>query len=429
MRTQGSRHFFSPKAPDVTDATYAPDVTDATGTDPLHRVMRPLARTAMAGVLVMLWFLDVAMSIGTKGALLPLGGLLPGALALYGPLRLPGVRPFLAAAWSLALSVVLLVRGTDSDSPGLMELLALTVLLTSAARGPQAFGISFGSCGLLAAAMLTLAMRVPGSGDGAVFAMVMVAFMAAAAISLGAYLRLLDGRRQRAVQRIRYDERLELARDLHDFVAHHVTGIVVLAQAGRTVWEFSPQKVASIFDDIEQAGSQTLDSMRQLVTVLREQTTPAGLPAPIHGITQIPALVESFQRGGPPVHLELADSASLMELPPEVATTAHRVVTEGLTNVRRHAPHTTGVTVRVGLGPDGLEVMVRNEPSPPGAGRRSLRFLPRGRTDGFGLLGLHERVRAVGGTFRSGPVDGGGWEVSSVLPVRHTNPTASKGSA
>jgi signal transduction histidine kinase len=423
LRPQGSRHLFSPKAPDVADAP------DPAGTDPVYRVMRPLARTALAGVLVMLWFLDVAMSIDTKGALLPLGGLLPGALVLYGPLRLPGVRPFLAAAWSLVLSLVLLVRGTDSDSPGMMELLALTVLLTSAARGPHAFGISFGSCALLTAAMLTLAMRVPGSGDGAVFAVFMVAFTAAAAISLGAYLRLLDRRRLRAVQRIRYDERLELARDLHDFVAHHVTGIVVLAQAGRTVWELSPQKVASIFDDIEQAGSQTLDSMRQLVTVLREQTLPVAVPAPLHGITQIPALAESFRRGGFPVHLELDDSASLMELPPEISTTAHRVVTEGLTNVRRHAPHTTGVTVRVAHGPDGLETTVRNEPAPPGAGRRGLRLLPRGRGDGYGLLGLHERVRAVGGTFRSGPVDGGGWEVSSVLPVRHPNPTASKGSA
>ncbi|MFE7456983.1 sensor histidine kinase [Streptomyces sp. NPDC057554] len=387
-----------------------------------------LGTAALATAFVLLLLVDWVMSLDAAGPLLPLAGLLPVGLALIRPAG--GLKPplvYLAAGWSLALSLLMLLRGTATDTPGLAELLALAALLIANARRSGPLVSSLGTCGALTLALLLQAARVAQSTDGTALAILMVTLVAAAAIGRGLQLRAQDARRLRMMQRIRQGERLELARDLHDFVAHHVTGIVVLAQAGRAVWESAPCKVGDIFNDIELAGARTMDSMQQLVTVLREEDgSSTASSASLHGIAQIPALVESFRRGGPPVRLELGEDVRTMELPPEVATTAHRIVTEGLTNIRQHAPHSTGVLVRVTRETAGLAVRVRNEPA-AASGKRSLRISGRGRP-GYGLVGLHERVSAVGGSLVSGPDDSGGWEVSAVIPIRDSDISARKAS-
>ncbi|WP_067634962.1 sensor histidine kinase [Actinomadura latina] len=238
------------------------------------------------------------------------------------------------------------------------------------------------------------------------------------ALGTGLYLRALDARRSRSLAAARRDERLELARDLHDFVAHHVTGIVVQAQAARFAAQAgagqSPDELDEMFGGIEKAGTEALTSMRRMVGLLRDAqhvNAPDGeavgdggaTTRPVGDLAQLQDLVAGFTH--PPATLTLAPD--LGALPPEVAASAHRVVQEALTNIRKHAAD--AATVRVTLARVGrdLEVAVRDD------GRGRGRMLPSG---GFGLTGLAERVGALGGRLRAGPRPEGGWEVVALLP-------------
>jgi signal transduction histidine kinase len=267
-----------------------------------------------------------------------------------------------------------------------------------------------------------------------------MAVLVAVAIGIGLYLRALDARRARAVLEARRDERLELARDLHDFVAHHITGIVVQAQAARFAAQSgaaqTPEQLDATFAGIEKAGTEALTSMRRMVSLLRDaQHTDraaqdagadraaagadgpagrdrgaAGRPGrggsatrPIADLSQVEELVAGFTD----LPVTLTVDPGLGDLPPEIATSVHRIVQEALTNTRKHAADATRVRVEVVRVPDGIEVGVRDNGQ--GRGRR----LP---SSGFGLVGLAERVEALGGRMRAGRRPEGGWELVAVLP-------------
>jgi signal transduction histidine kinase len=247
------------------------------------------------------------------------------------------------------------------------------------------------------------------------------------ALGIGLYLRALDARRARSLAAARRDERLELARDLHDFVAHHVTGIVVQAQAARFAAQAgagqSPDDLDRMFGGIEKAGTEALTSMRRMVGLLRDAQhvdAPDGDARPDRSAATRPVgdlgglrdLVAGFAH--PPATLTLAPD--LGTLPPEVAASAHRVVQEALTNVRKHAADAASVRVTLGRAGGDVEVAVRDD------GRGRGRRLPSG---GFGLTGLAERVGAAGGRLRAGPCPGGGWEVVAVLPAGERRPGGS----
>ncbi|WP_433463299.1 sensor histidine kinase [Spirillospora sp. CA-128828] len=241
----------------------------------------------------------------------------------------------------------------------------------------------------------------------------------AIALGVGLYLRALDARRARSLAAARRDERLELARDLHDFVAHHVTGIVVQAQAARFAAQSgagqTQEQLDQMFGGIEKAGTEALTSMRRMVGLLRDAqnvNAPDGdavadggsTTRPVGDLAQLTELVEGFTH--PPAALALAPG--LGTLPPEVAASAHRVVQEALTNIRKHAADAASVRVTVARVGRDVEVAVRDD------GRGRGRRLPSG---GFGLTGLSERVGALGGRLRAGPRPEGGWEVVAVLPA------------
>src|SRR5690606_21079624 len=135
----------------------------------------------------------------------------------------------------------------------------------------------------------------------------LLTFFVGGAIGLGCYLRTIDGRRRRAVADVRQNERLALARELHDFVAHHVTGIVVQAQAARTIRETAPQQVDQLLQGIEQAGSETLESMRKLVRVLREDDTGAVRPGEL--FAELAEMVAAFSERDTPATLQVSADA------------------------------------------------------------------------------------------------------------------------
>ncbi|GAA2615611.1 MULTISPECIES: sensor histidine kinase [Streptomyces] len=240
-----------------------------------------------------------------------------------------------------------------------------------------------------------------------------VAFWAApalGALAAGGYLRRQASRMRQAVRDSRRDQQLELARDLHDFVAHDVSAIVVQAQAARFVADKDPEQAVRALERIEAAGLGALASMDRTVHALREAA--GARSAPIPGTSELPGLVERFEGGV----LE-ADWAAVRELSREADTTAYRVAVEALTNVRRHAPG--AALVRVGLRrvAEGIELSVANSAPPRGGagGRLGLGLRRRG---GTGLAGLRGRVEAAGGTLGAGASADGGWRVCAVFPAR-----------
>ncbi|MFJ8014588.1 sensor histidine kinase [Streptomyces sp. NPDC096339] len=225
-------------------------------------------------------------------------------------------------------------------------------------------------------------------------------------------LRLQSVQRLRDLQAVRTAERLELARELHDLVAHHVTGIVVEARAARFT-KVSAERAAEIFGRIETAGDEALGSMRRVVKVLRENDTPGADTAtttPVAGLTDIRELTERFSATGPPVALYIEEGLE-NRIPGHVAATAHRIVLEALTNTGKHAATATAVRVGLRTVPGGLEVRIADD------GGHPARLSENARGGGYGLAGMAERAEALGGTLTAGPTPEGGWTVTALLPL------------
>lgn len=235
------------------------------------------------------------------------------------------------------------------------------------------------------------------------------------AVAIGLYLRALDEQRRRSVDEARRRQRDQLARDLHDFVAHDISGMLAQAQAGQILAERDPTAAAEAFQRIEESGMKALASMDRTVHMLykRDDELVGNERAP-RTLIDLPEVVSRFSRTGQTTaRLELDPILRAAELPPELTTTAHRVVVEALTNVRRHAPTADQVVVNVHRASSGrgLNVIITDDgplaQSAPNARRGG----------GLGLSGLNGRVEALGGTLTAGPADRAGWRVVAYLPL------------
>ncbi|MEU4680278.1 histidine kinase [Micromonospora sp. NPDC023737] len=233
-------------------------------------------------------------------------------------------------------------------------------------------------------------------------ALALAAFFVAAG---GLAARLVGISRQRQEIAVRLAQRAEFARDLHDYVAHHVTGIVLLAQGARAISGKQPQLVPPALERIEEAGAEAINTMRRMVGLLRDTDSEAPL-APSPTVADIERLVGEFATGvGPSARLALEGTFDDVAI--ETQSTVHRVVMEGLTNIRKHAGGATDVEVLVRRSSDWITTRVSDD------GRARLST-----GGGFGLRGLTERVDALGGTIQAGPAPTGGWVVEARLPAR-----------
>lgn len=223
-----------------------------------------------------------------------------------------------------------------------------------------------------------------------------------AAVGAGLSLRILDARERATAEQVRREERLELARELHDVVAHHITGMLLQAQGAQVVARRNPEQVGEYLSEMEIAGTDALAAMRRVVGLLRD-TDDAAPASP--GPEGLGALIDRFRRQGPEVTLTMPDEN---EWPPEVTTTVYRVAQEALTNVLRHAPKARSVTVTVDQGTQGVTIEVADDAPAPVA-RHPHR--------GYGLIGMRERVESLGGSLQAGPRAGSGWSVRATLPA------------
>ncbi|MEV4481483.1 sensor histidine kinase [Micromonospora coxensis] len=288
--------------------------------------------------------------------------------------------------------------------PGPAMALALAVLVGSAVRAlPPVPAAALAAGGLAVVGAAFLAVRAQPTGPSGVLAMNVVAWLGA--VTVGLALRLQDDRAAAAAAKVRQDERLELARELHDVVAHHITGMLIQAQAAHLVARRDPGRAAESLAGIEAAGTEALRAMRRVVGLLRdtEDAPPASA-----GPEQLGVLVERFNRQGPTVRLQVPEESGTW--PPEVTSTVYRIVREALTNVTRHARHAHAVTVTIDQTPSAVTVEVTDD-----AASAAPRSAHRG---GYGLIGMRERVETLGGTLLTGPRPGCGWSVRATLPIQ-----------
>ena len=291
-------------------------------------------------------------------------------------------------------------------SPEAVAPLALAYLLIPLVRrapAPVAIGLS-----ILAFVAMTLTASVRGfeQGPPVVHAMLLWIVLGTGA-GIGVYQRWTDLTHQQAVEAARQAERLDLARELHDVVAHHVSGMVVQAQAALLVSGERPDAAVDALRAIEGAGAEALVSMRAMVGSLRTGGDAPSTPA--SSVADIAELVAQAQRAGHPVVWTL-DLPPGTVLPDAVSGATYRIVREALSNVRRHAGPTASVAVSVTGSADAVEVSIVDDGAVPrsawpGAG-------------GFGIVGMTERVVALGGSLHAGPADASrGWQVRAHLPL------------
>jgi signal transduction histidine kinase len=279
--------------------------------------------------------------------------------------------------------------------------------------------------GAIAAAVLVVVLSLPRTDADLVDA-AFVSFALAGAWLLGDRARVqralaaelaeravrLERERAGEAQRAVASERARIARELHDVVAHHVSMMVVQAEAGPVAVEGDPARAAGAFEAIAATGRQALVEMRRLLGVLRGDGDGDQAPslAPQPGLADVGSLVEQVGRAG--LRVELVVEGPEAPLPAGVDLSAYRIVQEALTNAVKHGgPGRARVLVR--YGEHDLEVQVRDE-----GGRGPALTRPAEGRAGQGLVGMRERVNLFGGELRAGPGPDGGFTVDARLPLR-----------
>ncbi len=219
---------------------------------------------------------------------------------------------------------------------------------------------------------------------------------------LGALVRYATTARFRQTDQIKALERERLARELHDTVAHHVSAIVIQAQAGRVVGQTDPSAALKALEVIEDEAARTLSEMRLMVGSLRGDEEADFRPQPV--LADIKSMASTI---GGPGHVQVDLLGDLEALPPTIEATIYRLAQESATNAVRHARGWTRVTITVTGGADGITLLVTDDGQPSSATLD---------VNGYGLIGMTERAALVGGTLTYGPDQGSGWFVRAELP-------------
>jgi signal transduction histidine kinase len=326
----------------------------------------------------------------------------------------------LGAVASLLVTGFWPVFGRRSDPDGrtaglwLVESCVLLILIFLVVRGATPRAATVG--GLVAGTALpaSLLRFGPLTREGLLGCSVWALAAAGAALA-GGYLRALNIGRQRAVEQARLQQRLELASELHDFVAHDVSEILAQAQAAQILATTEPGRLPLALERVRSAAVRALDTLDRTVHgTTGERSSAAGAdPATAALIQDISSLVERFRSAGRArVELEIEDEA-VAAVDREAGRALYRAVVEALTNVRRHAGAAEQVRIRLLVGPTPGQVELRVTDD---AGRPAGPVATAART-GLGLNTLSDRIGALGGTVSAGPGDPSGWRLCIIVPV------------
>ncbi|MCB5167148.1 histidine kinase [Streptomyces bambusae] len=357
---------------------------------------------------------------GTRTPDLPsLGLMVLGAAALVFRRRRP--RTVLAA--TSAVTLVELLAG-PARAPVAMS--AVVALFTVAARTDRPTTWRVGlltMTGLTAAALLAGPLPWYAQENIAVFAWTGMAAAAGDAVrSRRAFVDAIRERAERAertreeeARRRVAEERLRIARDLHDVVAHHIALVNVQAGVAAHVMDKRPDQAKEALAHVREASRTALGELRATVGLLRQSGDPEAPTEPAPGLAVLDDLVDTFRHAGLPV--AVARDPGAPPLPAGADLAAYRIVQEALTNVRKHAGADARAEVSIVRVGSALEVTVLDDGGTTTA-------VPAGPGGGHGLLGMRERAGALGGSCSAGPRYGGGWRVHAILPLDHAREDA-----
>jgi signal transduction histidine kinase len=233
--------------------------------------------------------------------------------------------------------------------------------------------------------------------------------------------RAESDREQEARRRVT-EERLRIARDLHDSVGHHLALINVEAGVTAHVLRDQPPQVKQALTNIRQASRSALDELRDTIGLLRQPDDQAAPTEPTTGLSGLAELIASFQRSG--LHIDHDADSERHPLAPAADLTAYRVIQESLTNVCKHAGTAT-VRLHLDYQPAALHIVVDNDNDDNNRDPRRPYRGPtphNGDASGHGILGMRERVAALGGSLHAGPRPGGGFRVTATLPLKGGTP-------
>jgi signal transduction histidine kinase len=207
------------------------------------------------------------------------------------------------------------------------------------------------------------------------------------------------------------DERLRIARELHDVVAHTMTVIAMHAGSGRLAADRDPAAARKALEVVEESSRHALAELRRVVAVLRDADDREPIHAPAPGLPDLHRLVAEVAAAG--VAVDVHTEGDLARVPEGVSLAAYRIVQEALTNVVRHAG-ATRARLTVAVGEDGVRLEVDDDGR---AGRG-----PEPGDSGYGLVGMRERAALYGGEVTAGPGSDGSWHVAGWLPCTGTRP-------
>jgi signal transduction histidine kinase len=340
-------------------------------------------------------------------------GVLAGAMAVLAAVRDSRWVPraaLVACAGTLVATVayhLLPVNMVTSESSG-SELMGLLVLLAVAVRRctPRWAPVVVAALAISVFSVPVLRDSDPGDFSDSTVLELALAFVC------GLVLRLYDLQQERTGQLVRQEERLALARDLHDTVAHQVTAIVVQLQAVRHVTGRGtpdPRMLDEMLEAVEHAGGEALTAMRRLVGSMRGDETPRHPESLGEVLTRI---VDEARATGLPIRLDLGQEL-VEDVPTEVTGGLSRVLQEALTNAQRYARGARSVDVSARVAARHAELVVEDDGQGPSGHRGSLGRLG----GGFGIMGMRERIELLGGAFEAGRRPEGGWRVHASVPL------------
>ncbi|MFF3331324.1 sensor histidine kinase [Streptomyces sp. NPDC002888] len=336
-----------------------------------------------------------------------------GAIALVFRRR----APLTVLAVTGTLSVVESVIG-DPRAPVAMSAVIALYTVASTTDRPTTWRV-----GLLTMTVLTGAAMLAGplpwyaQENLGIFAWTGIGATAGDAVrSRRAFIHAIRERAERAertreeeARRRVAEERLRIARDLHDVVAHHIALVNVQAGVAAHVMDKRPDQAKEALAHVREASRSALNELRATVGLLRQSGDPEAPTEPAPGLGRLDELADTFRNAGLQVEVARADHDTT--LPAAVDLAAYRVIQEALTNVQKHAgPEAKAEVSVVRVGPN-IEITVLDD-GRPGTEDHSESG------GGHGLLGMRERVTALRGTLTTGPRYGGGFRVHAILPLK-----------
>ncbi len=336
----------------------------------------------------------------------PLAVTLPVAVVSTGALLWRRRAPLAAVGLVVASG---LVQTLLSTSPGSLWSLVVEAITMYSAAAYLSEGVAAVAGAVLVAALL-IQERLD-SGVDYVFILLLfggVWLLGRASAQWRGRVTAAERRQREAARLAVAEERLRIARDLHDVVAHSLSVIAVQSDAAEAALEVAPERALAPVRAVRTTARDALDEIRRLLDVLRtDDDDLPGLDSP--GVSAIAGLAEAARAAGTPVLLDVR--ATSAPVPPAVDLAAYRIVQECLTNARRHAPGATTV-VTVVQNDRSLEVRVATS-----ARTEAAKALPATPGAGYGISGMRERAAELGGRLTAGATRDDGFEVAATLPL------------